>query len=201
MVQATYTFSNVKFVQAGNIPGTEFTAELQYDQMPVDPGATECHATIHVQAIWYDNSSLNTWPDGGTPTDIISTGSDGTAVDHGFIGNHCDADSDCASSAFNLPGGGSDFECLQMIQPNSSLVPCEADKETKAACEANALLDEPAEDVCVCGLPDHCVVTDTAAGTGYCGETQWDGGAGNPARCVPKTMPAGATDCQTNCEP
>ncbi|MBS2029359.1 MAG: hypothetical protein JST54_15765 [Deltaproteobacteria bacterium] len=157
-VQATYQFSNVKFVQAGNVAGTQFSADLTYKQVALTANATSCDATIHVDAVWYNNSSSSSsYPDGGTPTNIFGPQyPDGGAKDFGPINNHCDVDQDCidavAGGLFNLPGDGSAFECLQVIP------------------------------------------------TGESPETMWDGGTGLPNRCVPKaSVPAGATDCYTNC--
>jgi hypothetical protein len=97
-VRLTYTFSNLKFIQAENVFGTQLGADLQLDMVPVDAtaGGTECHATIKADGVWY--SSTYVLPDAGTDNS----------------GNHCDTDASCASAEFSLPDPAN-FVCVPVL--------------------------------------------------------------------------------------
>lgn len=89
-VAVTYAFSNVHFVQASNIPGTQLTADLKLHITPADEGgdgAKTCQAELRVDGVWYANAYAP-----------------------------CFEDADCGTEAQGLPGKDADYMCQAFVQ-------------------------------------------------------------------------------------
>lgn len=113
-VIATYTFKDVKFVQAPNIPGTQWGAKLHYHHESADYSVATCDVDLDVDAVWY--ASAGTLPDGGPEVSGPNTlayfpVSDGNPATWA-TGNSCSSDADCGDALFSLPGGATNFECV-----------------------------------------------------------------------------------------
>jgi hypothetical protein len=88
-LEVAYAFSNVHFVQASNIPGTQLTGELAITSAPAaegGEGATGCEATFTVDGIWAAAGYLR-----------------------------CETDADCDPKALEIPGTAEDYTCVDQL--------------------------------------------------------------------------------------
>ncbi len=95
-VEVSYTFSNVRFIQAANIPGTQMTGQLRFAVSPLEAGngAGSCTATIDVSAVWYSGA----WA-------------------------RCETSDECQPADLGLPGQGGDYVCQDLVSLQADYVP------------------------------------------------------------------------------
>jgi hypothetical protein len=95
-VEVSYTFSNVRFIQAANIPGTQMTGQLLFSVSPLEAGngAGNCTAAIEVSAVWYSGA----WA-------------------------RCETSEECTPAVLGVPGKDGDYLCQDLIALQADYVP------------------------------------------------------------------------------
>ena len=113
-LEVSYTFTNVHFVQASNVPGTQLTGALALKAGPAaegGAGASTCDATFTVDGIWAAAGYLR-----------------------------CETDVDCDPKTLEIPGQAADYVCVDQLPMLADEVPDLDDKgEPKVDGDGNAL--------------------------------------------------------------